>query len=393
MSDLVYELDPKGDIFLVLDDVPDDFLGRPWYLWQFTLSGLPGLFGTPSARKSNVHKTIQPDGDGSSGINVDSTHDSEPAPQRHLQIRASSKHLTLACPQFERTLQNGFQEGTELRATGCLKFPVRDWEAKPFLILMLIIHHRTSQVPRLLSLDRLVEVARLVDYYECYEAVEVLSSLWVSGLTFGVSEPKSVDEAEKWLFVSWVFNQPRPFLASSKYLESRSTDVIAFRQLPVPSAIQDAINGSRRALIARVVASMHDFLSKLQTGPVQCCEGCDCMRLGALTKGMHRIGILSLSATSTFEGISLTQLAQNCRNIDNPKFCDLNKVYHQCNIQSTVDPLLKAIESSIEGLSITRYANLRPPFSWSTSARNTVKPSSYSKSPIFGLSSPSRSQA
>lgn len=72
---------------------------------------------------------------------------------------------------------------------------------------MLIIHHRARVVPRLPSLDRLVEVARLVDYYECHDAVEVFSRSWLSGLNFHLGDPSSLNEAEKWLFVSWVFNQ------------------------------------------------------------------------------------------------------------------------------------------------------------------------------------------
>lgn len=48
-----------------------------------------------------------------------------------------------------------------------------------FLILMMIIHGRTRAVPRKLSLKRLSEMAVLVDYYECYEAVELFSDMWV----------------------------------------------------------------------------------------------------------------------------------------------------------------------------------------------------------------------
>ncbi|KAB8211572.1 major facilitator superfamily domain-containing protein [Aspergillus parasiticus] len=235
--------------------------------WTSTLSGLTTLFGNPQAPKSDKKETKKREDDGSSGDNVDSTLTPGSAPQRRLLIHASSKHLTFACPQFERTLQTGFREGTKLRATGCLRFPVQDWEAKPFLILMLIIHHRSRMVPRQLSLHMLVEMARLVDYYECYEAVEVFSGSWLIGSNFTSGDPRSVDEAEKWLFVSWVFNQPRSFLASSKYLKSRQTSDSNFSQLPVPHAIQAAINGTRRGLIAGAIHSMHSFLSKLQNGP------------------------------------------------------------------------------------------------------------------------------
>lgn len=52
MEDLVYELDPKGDIFLILDDVPDGLPDNLWELLYSTLSGLP-------APKSNAHTTIK----------------------------------------------------------------------------------------------------------------------------------------------------------------------------------------------------------------------------------------------------------------------------------------------------------------------------------------------
>lgn len=52
----------------------------------------------------------------------------------------------------------------------------------PFLILMMILHGRTRAVPRKISSKRLSEMAVLVDYYECYEAVEVFSDMWIDAL-------------------------------------------------------------------------------------------------------------------------------------------------------------------------------------------------------------------
>ncbi|KNG91535.1 hypothetical protein ANOM_000056 [Aspergillus nomiae NRRL 13137] len=245
MDNLVYELDPKGDIFLILDNVSKDF---PYNLRDITtVAGWPDGLSNPPAPTSDWNKTIKQEDDGSSGDAVDSAKTPKSPPQRRLQIRASSKHLTLACPQFQRTLQNGFQEGTELRATGCLKFPVRDWEAVPFLVLMLIIHHRTRLVPREVSLDRLVEIAQLVDYYECHEAVEPFSNSWLIHLKIRSLSPphyipSSDDEARKWISISWVFNEANAFQESSKYLESKSTSTISFSGLPVPSTIQGELH-------------------------------------------------------------------------------------------------------------------------------------------------------
>ncbi|OJJ29649.1 hypothetical protein ASPWEDRAFT_83141, partial [Aspergillus wentii DTO 134E9] len=292
-DELNYELDPRGDIILVLDNVSKDL---PNNLRDITkLSGWPNGLNNPAPPESNQNKSrkqadgVIPDNE------IGSTHAPKCAQQRLLQIHASSKHLILACSQFERSLQAAFQEGTALRATGCVRFSVQDWEAIPFLILMLIIHHRTRMVPREVSFQRLAEIAQLVDYYECYEAVELFSDSWLVKLGIRSGIPKSVDMATKCLFISWVFNEAPAFQVASKYLESRSTSVISFNQLPVPHAIQDAINRSRRALITRIIESMDKIFSELRDSPKQCSERCDCARLGALTKGMHRIGILSLS--------------------------------------------------------------------------------------------------
>ena len=241
MDDLVYELDPKGDVFLILDNVSQDL---PDNLRDITTSsGWPDGLSNPAPPEGDQNKSGKKADEGGQGIEVGSVNIPECLPRRRLQIRASSKHLILASPQFERSLQDGFQEGTTLKATGCLEFPVRDWEAIPFLILMLIIHHRTRRVPREISLDRLVEIAQLVDYYECYEAVEAFSGSWlfnlrIKSLSSNPWKSFTLDEAVKSLFVSWVFNEAKVFEMSSRYLESRSKGTVTFSRLPVPCAIQ-----------------------------------------------------------------------------------------------------------------------------------------------------------
>ncbi|KAE8311887.1 hypothetical protein BDV41DRAFT_540348 [Aspergillus transmontanensis] len=257
MNTLVYELDPKGDIFLVLDNVSQDL--PPNLCDIITSPGWPNELNNPAPPESDLNV-------------IRKLADEGRAPRRILQIRASSKHLILSCPQFERSLQDGFQEGNALKATGRLEFPVQDWEAIPFLILMLIIHHRSRMVPRQLSLDRIVEMARLVDYYECYEAVEPFVDSWlisqnIKSLPSEWWIPSDVDEAEKWIFITWVFNEAKPFKDASIYLESKSTGMVTFNQLPVPSSIQDAINSSRRALISGIIESMQNIFSKLRDGP------------------------------------------------------------------------------------------------------------------------------
>ncbi|KAE8372330.1 hypothetical protein BDV26DRAFT_103321 [Aspergillus bertholletiae] len=354
MDVLEYELDPRGDIFLTLDNVSKDL---PDKLLDITkVSGWPNELNNPAIPESDQRK---PANEGSPGNKIDSIQTPECPPRRLLKIRASSKHLILACRQFERSLQPGFQEGATLRATGSVRFPIRDWEAVPFLILMLIIHQRTRMVPKQISFQRMAEIAQLVDYYECHEAVELFADLWLTDLKIKSGTPNSVRCAEMMLFISWVFNQAPAFKVSSKYLESMSTSMISFDKLPVPRLIQDEINLSRRTLITRIIESMNKLFSDLRDSGVQCSERCDCARLGALVKGMHRIGILSMSIFSTLEGISFTKLAQDCRKITTPASACGKASYNACSIYSTVDPVLKVAEKLNVGLNISQFDNLR----------------------------------
>ena len=163
---------------------------------------------------------------------------SENHDQSVLQIRASSKHLTLSSPQFERTLQQGFREGNELQSTGCLELPIEDWEAMPFLILMMIIHGRMRAVRREISLKRLSEMAVLVDYYECYEVVEVFSDMWIHAGQERMSGLSTIIDKERWLFISWVFQRSAIFRESSRSLQCEEKDNLLTQELPIPGHVR-----------------------------------------------------------------------------------------------------------------------------------------------------------
>ena len=224
MGKTLYELDPKGDILLSVYNVPYD-LSQDWR----------DLNGDLLAGFSEPSKTSNPVNGPADGETTEENGDLETSDQSILQIRASSKHLTLSCPQFERTLQQGFREGNELQSTGCLELPIEEWEAMSFLILMMIIHGRTRAVPRKLSLKRLSEMAVLVDYYECYEAVELFSDMWVPMEQRHI--PNIID-AERWLFISWVFQRSAIFRESSHYLQRHGKDKLLTKELPIPGHVR-----------------------------------------------------------------------------------------------------------------------------------------------------------
>lgn len=268
MGKTLYELDANGDILLSVYNVPYD-LPQDWReLDGDMLAGFsePEPVEKPAESDGETEDNGEPnegsqepventadgeteEGNGepnetslepakgpTDGETEEDNGSSEPHDQSVLQIPASSKHLTLSCPQFERTLQQGFREGNELQSTGCLELPIEDWEAMPFLILMMIIHGRTRAVPREISLKRLSEMAVLVDYYECYEVVEVFSEMWIYAL--GQELIPSITDAERWLFISWVFQRSAIFQASSHYLQREDKDRLLTKDFPIPSHVR-----------------------------------------------------------------------------------------------------------------------------------------------------------
>lgn len=229
MGKTLYELDANGDILLSVYNVSYD-LPQDWRELDGDM-----LAGFSEPRK----KSPEPVGTPADGETAEDNENLETHDQSILQIRASSKHLTLSCPQFERTLQQGFREGNELQSTGCLELPIEDWEAMPFLILMMMIHGRTRAVPRKISLKRLSEMAVLVDYYECYEAVEVFSGMWIDALEQGRRlSLSSIIDAQRWLFMSWVFQRSAIFQSSSRYLQREDEDKLLTKDFPIPNHVQ-----------------------------------------------------------------------------------------------------------------------------------------------------------
>ena len=157
-----------------------------------------------------------------------------------------------------------------------------------FLILMLIIHGRTRAVPRKISLKRLSEMAVLVDYYECYEAVEVFSDMWIDMEQRHVSRISNIIDAERWLFISWVFQRGAMFQKSSHFLQRCGEDKLLTKELPIPGHVRSeliihsrpitglvlfinelmmdivAIDESRENAIRTIVQYLNDIIADLQ---------------------------------------------------------------------------------------------------------------------------------
>lgn len=222
---LRHELDPAGDIIFELQNVPN---GLALDLNPENLSGMTSPQNQGSATSASTKAAGEEPGS------------RKPQPQsgshRPVQVRASSRHLALSSPYFSRLLNGGFKEASQFKSQGFLSIPVKDWEALPFLMLMVILHGKTRKVPRKVSLERLIEMAFLVDFYECLEAVEVFSEMWINDLA---QEPclSNRDNAHPWLFISWVFHRGDIFGKLTQEIQEISTGRIEGAGFPIPAVV------------------------------------------------------------------------------------------------------------------------------------------------------------
>ncbi|KAB8223795.1 hypothetical protein BDV33DRAFT_200159 [Aspergillus novoparasiticus] len=208
MPDILYEFDPDGDVTFIIKDAPESL---PHNLSDFNATLLSQLY----TNQSNSTKI--------SGLPT-------------LHIRASSKHLMLASPHFRGTFRNAFQEGNELRSAGHINIKICDWKPVPFLMLMAVFHGQTQLVPQSLCFDWLTEMAILVDYYDCYKAVAMVSDLWTKDFEKKQSTLSKRNPME-WLRITWAFRKKDAFESITKYFQLEYTGEISPDELPISARI------------------------------------------------------------------------------------------------------------------------------------------------------------
>jgi hypothetical protein len=86
-----------------------------------------------------------------------------------------------------------------------------DWNPEAMLTLLRIFHGRHKAVPKRPTVEQLCEVAILVDYYKCHDAVELYTDLWVPVLKESCPKEFAQDESLAILFISVVFRVKEVF--------------------------------------------------------------------------------------------------------------------------------------------------------------------------------------
>ncbi|KAI0413416.1 hypothetical protein F5X98DRAFT_285550 [Xylaria grammica] len=222
------------------------------------------------------------------------------AEKRHF--KASSKHLTLASAYFKIMMDGPWREATEFHDDGLRHWVVEGFNLKAMTIVLSIIHGKDHAVPRRLSLDMLVEVARIVDYIKCHEVVGLHASLWIRHLEDKI--PVSYNsELLLWICIAGVFRDNRIFKRCTRVAIVGNHNGIATLGLPILPEISDEINRRRVHHLDDIFASVYGLVDRL-TKRTRCDFGCDALCLGVLTKYLHN-NSLGPRPVSPYKGLSI----------------------------------------------------------------------------------------
>lgn len=228
-----HTIDPEGDLLLLLNQpLPNANVGAT--STDVTPSAAP-VFVNPanaSIANSTFGGSVQPQ--------------SAASPVSEVQMLVSSRHLTSASPVFKAMLRsNTFREGQTLSATGKVSVPLPDDDPDALKLLLDILHHRTLQVPKTISLSTMTNLTILVDKYQMVEVLGAYQHIWLGDENLvEESFPTTFSSPNflPWLAISWVFKLHDIFIAVTKLALQESEAKIQDcthegRDLPIPTIV------------------------------------------------------------------------------------------------------------------------------------------------------------
>ncbi|KAK2030301.1 hypothetical protein LX32DRAFT_615728 [Colletotrichum zoysiae] len=334
VDEIVHAVDPQGDVVLVLRNPK-----APFAVWKDTdwapppvQPVQPGKICKKCKSKSNTCKKYeickkcrmaeqreQP----SEAEQALLSHDTNAHQESEIKFLLSSRHLILASRYYDKKVNGTWEEATPHPADGRYHLEASDWDPAALLILMNVIHGRTRSVPRRVDCEMLAKIAVLVDYYDCLEAVEVFSSMWIDALNDQLPSECS-RELVLWLLIAHVFHQDDVFAKITKTAVLGGQGPMPTLELPIPSIVVDLIDWRRQDAIAFILNSLNDLLVSLRKEPGDYNHVSSCVNLGALDRAMYKENLLGLS--EPYLGHAVTKLETTVRAFRTP---DRNSYSHR----------------------------------------------------------------
>ncbi|KAF5647609.1 uncharacterized protein FTJAE_1665 [Fusarium tjaetaba] len=361
MKSITYDIDPGGDIELILKK-PNEQNIVPENTTQ-TLGGKrfnPKFPNPPCFGRYQVFSELYPDGENET-----------PDVQVDIHMRVSSRHLILSSRIFRAMLEGPWKEGTP--SSGPIRqISAEDWDAVALAIVLDAIHCRHHDIPTKIEIGLLARIATIVDYYQCREAMRFHYEAWAH------------HEAEhSWhynanvlpLYVSWVFHDENEFQIVASSVLRRSTGMSGFNthELPV-SGILTKLDDIRQTMMKKALDAL-DFLQEQLTEEEGCKIGndasCTALNLGILIREKRLLARCNPPLVAPYDGHSLGGILDMIACFDLPVIphsvdtyvdkidyddaSDDDDEYYPCTLQGRVKPALEEIRLAVHSIRLDDF--------------------------------------
>ncbi|KAK5995958.1 Metacaspase-1 [Cladobotryum mycophilum] len=179
--------------------------------------------------------------------------------QSSLRFKASSKHLSLACPRFKQSLRY------DLGSILLMKLPTNEsWNPDALQTVMNVIHGSSRKVPEEIELAPLAEIAEIVDYYQCYEVIDPYWKMWKANLNL----PSELDieygrDIILYLFISLVFRNEKLFRETVNRILYVSRGPIQTLGLAIPLVLVDKIEQLRVSAVQKSLDTVDEYVEDI----------------------------------------------------------------------------------------------------------------------------------
>nr|CEG05580.1 unnamed protein product [Fusarium clavum] len=187
----------------------------------------------------------------------------------------SRKHITFASRRAAREL-------TEDKWTLDKDFPL-----EPLTIVLKIIHGKTRDIPETVTLNLLADIASIVDYLECHDAVIFFGRNWLSRYSTTNLLCFMDKTLAQLIHTSFVFENASLFENVTRIAIKSSSQVVPTYNLPIQADVLSAIGSKSSALLKVLIDGLIDIQTKLLGQKLGCSYGCRSMLLGSLMQAMN----------------------------------------------------------------------------------------------------------
>ncbi|EWG36152.1 hypothetical protein FVEG_00292 [Fusarium verticillioides 7600] len=286
------------------------------------------------------------------------------------RFRVSSHNLTAVSPVFRTMLKGPWKESVPYEETtsseGLGQTPAvpmirevsaTDWDVHAFATVLNIIHGRNNDIPRVVTLKFITDVAVIVHYYECAESVTLAAELWARNKIFSKEYGK---HSIMFLTICWVFSWDSPFSSMARLVveHGEGLEHVDTQDLPI-AVIFGKLDQIREPLLPSIYRRLEELRKDLLNNRIGCGRECRNMMLGTLHGDKHDMQKELGNWDYAHRGVSVARVMDLLNSFPSPEWKDPKEkclVHSQnCSVKALMKPTFDKIREDIKKIKLADF--------------------------------------